>query len=99
MVTVSKFYSRKIREGAAPSNPGNVDQPDAIPPVLNPPGSNPAIDSGIGIKLNSLVIGGVKRLIETNETLIIPIYWQYNIHGLTLDVDGIIQNNGEVNIG
>lgn len=92
-----EFYkSQKVRIGTSPSSPG-VIVGEPVSPV-NPPGSNPSLNAGIGIKLNGQVIGGVKRLIQSGETLDIPIYWEYNIHGLTLDVDGVIQNNGEINV-
>ena len=59
--------------------------PNNIRPPLNPnfPGT-----SGIGIRLNGLVIGGVKRFIEINDILDIPNYWEYNV--FDLDVDGRI---------
>lgn len=92
------FYRGETqRSGVTPTSPPNaVDDP--VGP-LNPPGSNPILNAGIGIKLNGQVIGGVKRVIESNNTLDIPEFWQYNIRGLTLDVDGVIENNGEINIG
>jgi hypothetical protein len=52
---------------------------------------------GIGITLNGNTIGGVKRLIEIGDILIIPLYWQYIV--TSLDVDGIIINEGEIIIG
>lgn len=92
------FYRGETqRSGVTPTSPPNAGD-DPVGP-LNPPGSNPVLNAGIGIKLNGQVIGGVKRVIIFNEVLDIPVFWQYNIHGLTLDVDGIIQNNGEVNVG
>ena len=50
-----------------------------------------------GITLNGNTIGGVKRLIEIGDILIIPLYWQYIV--TSLDVDGIIINEGEIIIG
>lgn len=51
---------------------------------------------GIGIFLNDKVIGGVKREIELTDTLNIPEKWQYNLFG-SLEVDGLVQNDGEIN--
>lgn len=97
MVTVSKYYSKVVRQGTRPTNEGNpADQP--VVPV-NPPGTNPVLNAGVGIKLDGQVIGGVKRYIQSGETLVIPEFWQYNIHGLTLSIDGTIINDGEINIG
>jgi len=91
---LGSFYTgRKIRQGVSASSPSN--ETGVTPNPLNPPGSNPSFDSGIGIKLNGQVIGGVKRLIETGETLVIPIDWEYNVYHL--DVDGVIENDGEIN--
>lgn len=49
-----------------------------------------------GITLNGKVIGGVKRLIETGDSLVIPANWEYNV--VVLNVDGEIINDGEINI-
>lgn len=56
-----------------------------------------ATGGGIGITLNGKVIGGVKRLIEEDDTLVIPEHWDYNIKSLT--VDGEIINDGQILIG
>jgi hypothetical protein len=82
----------RFREGASPSNPVNVGEAQ-IP--VNQPGTGGF--GGIGIKLNGQVIGGVKRFIEVNDLLDIPEFWQYNIVG-DLDVDGLIDNKGEINL-
>ena len=90
------YQASKVRVGTSPSSPGVIAGDPVIP--VNPPGSNPVFDAGIGIKLNGQVIGGVKQYIQPSDTLVIPVYWQYNIHGVSLDIDGIIQNDGEINI-
>jgi hypothetical protein len=55
-------------------------------PPVNPGGGT---FTGIGIRLNGQVIGGVKRFIEQNDFLEIPSYWEYNV--FNLDVDGVIE--------
>lgn len=52
--------------------------------------------AGVGIKLNDVVIGGIKRIIESGEILTIPENYDYNTYSLT--VDGIINNDGQINI-
>jgi len=52
---------------------------------------------GIGIKLNTSVIGGVKRFISLTDELEIPLDWQYNVVSY-LDIEGIVINEGEINI-
>lgn len=97
-IPVSFFEARKVRTGTSVSSPPTLEG-ETNPPV-NPPSSNPIFEAGIGIKLNGQVIGGVKRYLMPFDVLDIPEFWQYNIHGLTLDIDGIIQNNGgEINVG
>lgn len=51
---------------------------------------------GVGVKLNGSVIGGVKSLIEESETLEIPENYEYNL--LHLQVDGVINCNGTINL-
>ena len=51
---------------------------------------------GVGITLNNLVVGGVKRLIESNDTLSIPENWDYNTY--RLDVNGTINCAGTINL-
>ena len=51
---------------------------------------------GNGITLNGKVIGGVKRLIEEDDILNIPLNWEYNC--MVLNVEGEIINDGEINI-
>lgn len=51
---------------------------------------------GAGIKLNDQVIGGVKTLIEINDILDIPENWDYNT--FTLNVEGIINCTGKINM-
>ena len=68
-----------------------VDNTDPYNPIVNGGGG------GIGIKLNGKVIGGVKRLIEINDILDIPLHWEYNVS--YLEVDGIIDNESIINIG
>jgi len=94
-VIIDKYYSRVTKEGVRPSNPGNVTT--EIPVVLNPPDSPVAEFTGIGIKINGKVIGGVKKLIESTDVLTIPIYYEYNLFASSLDVDGLIENEGEIN--
>jgi len=53
-------------------------------------------DSGVGIRLNGDVIGGVKSLIEDTEELVIPENYEYNIHDLS--IKGVVQCNGNINI-
>jgi hypothetical protein len=93
MANVDVIISRAIvtREGASPILPGETEI--LVPPIN--PGGDPA-QTGIGITLNGLVIGGVKKVIEELDTLDIPVFWEYNV--FTLDVDGLIENAGEINI-
>jgi hypothetical protein len=53
-------------------------------------------EAGVGIKLNNSVIGGVKILIEENDVLVIPANYDYNT--TSLNVDGVINNDGQINI-
>jgi hypothetical protein len=93
MANVPVIISRAIitRDGASPILPGASEDP-AQP--INPDG--PVGPGGIGITLNFLVIGGVKKLIELTDLLDIPIYWEYNV--FLLDVDGRIECAGDINI-
>lgn len=52
--------------------------------------------SGVGVKLNGSIIGGVKSLIESNETLNIPVNYEYNL--INLQVSGVINCNGIINL-
>ena len=52
--------------------------------------------AGVGVTLNDKIIGGVKSFIESDETLSIPEYYEYNLHKLT--VDGMINCYGTINI-
>lgn len=86
-VLITKSKSITIRGGQIPSSPVIPETPEdpvTVPSTL-----------GIGITLNGRNIGGVKRLIETDEILDIPLYWQYNV--TALDIDGTIDNDGEIN--
>lgn len=89
-----KYYSFVKRSGVNPSFPNVADNPadreNPVQPVL------PLESIGIGITLNSQVIGGVKRRIETNDILNVPEYWEYNV--TQLEVDGIIELDGEINL-
>lgn len=58
--------------------------------------SNLLSTGGVGIKINGLVIGGVKQVIEGGETLTIPPLWQYNLFQ-SLDIDGTVDNDGQIN--
>ena len=51
---------------------------------------------GVGAKINDSVIGAIKRYIEPTDTLNIPTYYDYNTY--TLDVIGVINNYGQINI-
>jgi hypothetical protein len=51
---------------------------------------------GIGITLNSLIIGGVKSVIEETDILTIPENYEYNV--VNLQVQGVINNAGQINI-
>lgn len=52
--------------------------------------------SGIGVRVNGDLLGGIKTLIEETETLTIPENYEYNAH--RLNVVGSIDNEGEINI-
>lgn len=52
--------------------------------------------TGVGITLNDKIIGGVKNVIEFTDILQIPENYEYNL--LTLQVDGVINCNGTINI-
>ena len=86
-VAITKSKSITIRGGQIPSSPVIPETPEdpvTVPSTL-----------GIGITLNGRVIGGVKRLIESEDFLNIPVYWCYNV--FALEVDGTIDNDGEIN--
>jgi hypothetical protein len=87
-VAITKSKSITIRGGQIPSAPVIPETPGN--PVIVPS------TLGIGITLNGRVIGGVKRLIQTGEILDIPLYWEYNV--FNLNIDGVIINEGEINI-
>jgi hypothetical protein len=53
-------------------------------------------ESGIGIRLNGSIIGGVKSLIDFGDTLDIPVNWEYNVRRLT--VNGKINALGVINM-
>ena len=96
-MAVNLTFSKASAPRSRPSNPSNVTSSPPQPPV-NPPGGVQAI-TGIGITLNDRNIGGVKRVIEESDVLFIPIFWEYNISGVDLINDGLIVNDGEINIG
>jgi len=50
-----------------------------------------------GITINKKTIGGIKKEIESDETLEIPDLWQYNVLG-SLDIDGTVDVDGEIHI-
>ena len=52
--------------------------------------------SGIGIRLNEAVLGGIKILIEDNDILEIPENYDYNT--LALTIDGIVNCDGQINM-
>ena len=64
--------------------------------VLVKYGQGDSTSVGIGITLNNKVIGGVKTKIENDDVLDIPLDWEYNCTHLV--VEGVINNNGELNI-
>jgi hypothetical protein len=51
---------------------------------------------GIGITLNDKVIGGVKSRIESEDVLTIPEFYEYNV--FSLNIEGVINNNGIIHI-
>ena len=51
---------------------------------------------GVGISLNEKVIGGVKTLIENGDILTIPENFDYNTY--SLNVSGVVNNSGQINI-
>jgi len=53
------------------------------------------IGSGVGITLNDRYIAGVKTWIEPEDVLVIPANYDYNTY--TLDVDGVINIDGQIN--
>jgi hypothetical protein len=55
-----------------------------------------AVQTGIGCFLNDKVMGGVKTLIEGVDSLLIPDNYDYNT--FRLDVEGLVQCNGQINI-
>jgi len=94
-ISISKSRGKKYLGGSSPMVPSFIVGDDPIP--LNPPGSPVSEFTGIGIKINGRVIGGVKKLIELTDILTIPIYYEYNVFASSLDVDGLIENEGEIN--
>ena len=68
----------------------------ALDGVMKKYGGGTTTEVGIGIFLNGLVIGGVKRFIEADDILEIPLNWDYNIRALA--VDGQIICDGQINI-
>lgn len=67
----------------------------ALDGVMKKYGGGTTTEVGIGIFLNDLVIGGVKRKIEETDFLNIPEYWDYDV--FTLQVDGVINCYGQIN--
>ena len=58
-------------------------------------GSGEGVSGGVGVKLNSLVIGGVKNVIEAYDILDIPENYEYNC--VKLLTYGTINNYGTIN--
>lgn len=52
--------------------------------------------SSVGVKLNGQTFAGIKTLIEENDILEIPENYDYNT--FKLNVEGIIDCNGEINV-
>lgn len=50
-----------------------------------------------GIKLDEDYLAGLKYLIDSEETLSVPEYYQYNVYDI-FENDGVIDNDGVVNI-
>lgn len=94
-VANKKYYSFERIPGKSSSFPPSNDD---TPPTVNPPDSNPVFNQALGVKLNKKTIGGVKRVIEQNDYLEVPVFWQYNVRASALINDGIIDNDGEINI-
>jgi hypothetical protein len=59
-------------------------------------GEDAVASSGVGVFLNGKVIGGVKTLIESIDSLLIPVNYDYNT--FQLYVEGTIQCNGQINM-
>ena len=59
--------------------------------------SSTVLNQGITLSVNGIngYLSGIKNKIETDEILTIPENYEYNI--FKLDVDGIVNNNGEIN--
>ena len=93
-VDVSIFNAVRARGGVSvPTSGVVIGQP--LPQPVNPPSG---VFEGVGVKINGKNIGGVKRYIQANEVLEIPPLWQYNVFGLAFTVDGIVNNEGEINL-
>ena len=60
-------------------------------------GSTPPTMDYEGISLNDKTIGGIKFVIEEEDVLKIPEYWQYNVRN-SLTLLGTIYNNGIISI-
>lgn len=58
--------------------------------------ANTILNESVGITLNDKYIAGVKNYIETNDTLNIPEYYEYNLN--KLNIDGTINLDGEINL-
>ncbi len=85
-LTADDIVFNAVKDDSSQENMTNLRLSDLKDVISN--------DIGIGIKLNGQVIGGVKRFIESDDILDIPLYWQYRVTDLT--VDGIVNNEGEI---
>ena len=52
--------------------------------------------SGVGIRLNGSVLGGVKNLIQSSDILEIPENYEYNVY--RLGIEGIVNCEGIINL-
>jgi hypothetical protein len=68
----------------------------ALNGVMKKYGAGDATQLGVGITLDGKIIGGVKTIILPNEVLDIPENYDYNTYSLY--VEGIIVNDGQINI-
>lgn len=68
----------------------------AVEGVMKKYGDTPTLSIGIGVTLNEKVIGGVKVLIENEDILTIPDYYDYNT--FTFNIAGIVNCSGQINM-
>ena len=93
----TKYYQliRSVRRNTRPYYPPSVEEP-RVP--VDPPETQPIFMRALGVKINGYTIGGIKKIIETTDTLAVPQYWQYNVRAASLNILGIVNCYGEINI-